>query len=84
MPPHFLYLNKALEDTVHQTEEQTDFKVTYTKTSDRYAMHWVPNLSPFPVPSGHWLGLNEQNVSTVESKHEYTINWKNHKLIEKN
>ncbi len=62
----------------NNSEEQTDFKVTYTKTSDRYSMHWVPNLSLIPVPSGFWLGLNEQNVSTVESKHEYAIYWKNH------
>lgn len=67
----------------NNSEEQTDFKVTYIKSSDRYSMHWVPNVSIIPVPSGFWLGKNEQNVSTVESSHEYTIDWKNHKLIEK-
>ncbi|MCU5589249.1 leukocidin family pore-forming toxin [Bacillus cereus] len=67
----------------NNSEEQTDFKVTYTKTSDRYSMLWVPNLSPIIPVSGSWLGTNEQNVSTVESNHEYAIDWKNHKLIEK-
>ncbi|MHA4327928.1 beta-channel forming cytolysin [Bacillus cereus] len=69
----------AVVEVPKNSEELTDLTVTYARHSDKYSLRWL-NVNSF---FSNWVGSNTKNVSSTDSSHRYTIDWKNHKLIEK-
>ncbi|WP_410993730.1 beta-channel forming cytolysin [Bacillus cereus] len=69
----------AVVEVPKDSEELTDLTVTYTRHSDQYSLSWMNITSYF----SNWVGFNTKNVSRADSSQKYTIDWKNHKLIEK-
>ncbi|WP_410993749.1 leukocidin family pore-forming toxin [Bacillus cereus] len=79
----------AVVEVSKDSEELTDFTVTYARHSDKYELNWWKNPGGILVESGfvpsipsHWTGYNTPDVDVTEASHSYKIDWKNQKLIE--
>ncbi|PYE88566.1 beta-channel forming cytolysin [Bacillus sp. 196mf] len=72
--------------TAEKDENVSEVKVKYERTSDNYWMDWYGgygNRHGWGV-IGCWMGTNFKEQYQVHSTNQYKIDWKNHKLIEKN
>ncbi|MCC2544718.1 beta-channel forming cytolysin [Bacillus thuringiensis] len=66
-----------------KSEDISTFKITYTRNSDDYRMDWTSFFNGVHGSgAGWWVGGNIKDVSKGISVHNYSVDWKNHRLIE--
>ncbi|PFN14778.1 beta-channel forming cytolysin [Bacillus cereus] len=66
-----------------KSEDRSTLKITYARNSDNYRMDWVSSINGLHGSgAGWWVGGNIKDVIEMVSVHNYSLDWKNHRLIE--